>query len=351
MSENSGPKGAGKSKTPPPPPPKKSPPPPPPPPPKKSPPPPPPPPPKKSPPPPPPPPPPNTREDRVTPPPPPPKLSPPPPPPNTRENRVTPPPPPPPRSDSVQAAQDASAAAKRLAAEAKKYAEAGPNFKGVGVVPYLDKNGNVTPIKTGGSTTKPPPPPPPKKTTPEDPDVYLPPMPEIPEPNITEPVVPPVKIATRNVTDISSLVPQFNAEHIQKILFESMSAIELSRVERHDTIEGINQRYSIISNLSEIRKKYDMTKQLTIMDKFKPLTSIFTINIEDKIPQEDYFFLQGLNSTYKYLDENNEEFTREKGYYYIDTNGDLVIELINLERNQQVEILIDTNGTIYKVES
>jgi hypothetical protein len=33
------------------------------------------------------------------------------------------------------------------------------------------------------------------------------------------------------------------------------------------------------------------------------------------------------------------------------TNGDLVIELINLEKNQQVEVLIDTNGTIYKVES
>jgi hypothetical protein len=29
----------------------------------------------------------------------------------------------------------------------------------------------------------------------------------------------------------------------------------------------------------------------------------------------------------------------------------LVIELINLERNQQVEVQIDTNGTIYKVES
>jgi hypothetical protein len=29
----------------------------------------------------------------------------------------------------------------------------------------------------------------------------------------------------------------------------------------------------------------------------------------------------------------------------------LVVELINLERNQQVELLIDTNGTIYRVES
>lgn len=160
-----------------------------------------------------------------------------------------------------------------------------------------------------------------------------------------------VKTPTRNVTNISSLVPQFDAQYIQKILFENLSAIELSKVERHDTIEGINQRYSIISNLSEIRKKYEATKQLTIMDKFKPLTSIFTIDIENKIPQEDYIALQDLNATYKYLDENNGLIDREKGYWYIDTNGDLVIDLINIEKNQQIEVLIDTNGTIYKVES
>jgi hypothetical protein len=161
----------------------------------------------------------------------------------------------------------------------------------------------------------------------------------------------PIRIAQRNVFDISSLVPQFSPEHIAKILFENVSAIELSISERHDTIEGINQRYSIISNLSEVRKRYDAQKQLSIMDKFKPLTSIYTINIEDKIPQQDYIELEALDSTYQYLDENNQLVTREKGYYYIDKNGDLVIDLINLERNQQVEVYIDTNGTIYKVES
>ena len=176
------------------------------------------------------------------------------------------------------------------------------------------------------------------------------PMPPNPSPTSTGSASSVVRTPTRNVTEISSLVPQFDAEQIQKLLFENLSAIELSRVERHDTIEGINQKYSIISNLSEIRKKYEIIKQLTIMDKFKPLTSIYTINIQDKIPQEDYIELENLNSTYQYLDENNEVVTREKGYYYIDTNGDLVIELINLEKNQQVEIQIDTNGTIYKIE-
>lgn len=181
------------------------------------------------------------------------------------------------------------------------------------------------------------------------------PMPVMPSPNpigsIGRITPDPVRTPTRNVTEISSLVPQYNVEHIQKILFENLSAVELSRIEKHDTIQGINQRYSIISNLSEITKKYEIIKQLTIMEKFKPLTSIYTINIQDKIPQEDYIKLESLDSTYQYLDENNKIVTREKGYYYIDTNGDLVIELINLERNQQVEVLIDTNGTIYKVES
>lgn len=176
------------------------------------------------------------------------------------------------------------------------------------------------------------------------------PMPPNPSPTSTGSTSSAVRTPTRNVTDISSLVPQFDVEQIQKILFENLSAVELSKVERHDTIEGINQRYSIISNLSEIRKKYEATKQLTIMDKFKPLTSIYTINIQDKIPQEDYLALESLNLSYQYFDENNQLINREKGYYYIDTNGDLVIELINLERNQQVEVLIDTNGTIYKVE-
>ena len=260
-----------------------------------------------------------------------------------------------PKSDAVQAAQVQAAGIKySQAANERVLINSLPsltsNFKGVGVAPYLDKDGkvknlgNTTKIdKSGGPSGD-------GNIIPDDFDNSKPTMDSIPEATgNAAPAV--VRTPTRNVTDISSLVPQFDAEQIQKLLFENISAIELSKVERHDTIEGIDQKYSIISNLSEIRKKYDMVKQLTIMDKFKPLTSIFTINIEDKIPQEDYLKLENLDSSYQYLDENNNIVTRKKGYYYIDTNGDLVIELVNLEKNQQVEILIDTNGTIYKVES
>jgi hypothetical protein len=259
-----------------------------------------------------------------------------------------------PKSDAVQAAQKQAAGVKKSqAANQKAFKNSLPslnsNFKGTGVVPYLDKNGNVPsvgtqiknssgPSETGGRSNN-------------DYNDTNSQMDATPTPDSSLNISEPVRIATRNVTDISSLVPQFDAEQIQKLLFENISAIELSLVERHDTIEGINQRYSIISNLSEVRKKYDAGKQLSAMEKFKPLTSIYAINIQDKIPQEDYIILENLDSTYQYLDKDNQIVTRQKGYFYIDTNGDLVIELLNLERNQQVEVQIDTNGTIYKVES
>jgi len=264
------------------------------------------------------------------------------------------------KSDSVQAAQSQAKAIKKSqdaskAANEKAFKNSLPsltsNFKGVGIAPYLDKDGKVENVSTqinrgsgsSGSGSS-------DNNDYTDTNSQMNPNPE-PISEVISEESSPVRIAKRNVTDISSLVPQYDAEQIQKLLFENISAIELSIVERHDTIEGINQRYSIISNLSEVRKKYDAGKQLSAMDKVKPLTSIYALNIQDKIPQEDYIKLEKLDSTYQYLDENNQIITRQKGYYYIDTNGDLVIELINLEKNQQVEVLIDTNGTIYKVES
>lgn len=260
-----------------------------------------------------------------------------------------------PKSDTVQAARVESASKKSADANTKAFKNSLPSlnssFKGVGYIPPSGSKTEDPPKvipKSGGNSAKGG-----SGNTDEEFEPETPAMDPTPDPPTAGIMPAPetiVKTPTRNVTDISSLVPQYSAQQIQAILFENLSAVELSRIERHDTIEGIQQRYSIISNLSEIRSKYQQTKQLTIMDKFKPLTSVFTINIQDKIPQEDYILLENLNATYKFLDENNQLVDREKGYYYIDTNGDLVIELINIEKSQQVEVQIDTNGTIYKVE-
>jgi hypothetical protein len=160
-----------------------------------------------------------------------------------------------------------------------------------------------------------------------------------------------VKTPTRDVLNISSLLPQESSERIKSLLFEQFSAIELSNVLRHDTVQGINQNYLIVSNLSDITKRYETSRYLTNMDRSNPLDAIYPIDLSSKIPDRNYIVRNNLDQTYSYLDENDIEVTIEKGYIYIESNGDLVIELDNLEPSELVQIQIDTNGTMYKVES
>lgn len=160
-----------------------------------------------------------------------------------------------------------------------------------------------------------------------------------------------VKTPTRDVLNIASLLPTESPEKIKSLLFEQFSAIELSNVLRHDTVQGMNQDYLIVSNLSDITRRYEASRSLTVMDKDSPLESIFSIKLSYKIPDKNYILKNNLDRTYKYLDENNVLQEVEKGYIYIESNGDLVIELDNLEPSEIVQVQIDGNGTMYKVES
>lgn len=173
-------------------------------------------------------------------------------------------------------------------------------------------------------------------------------MPVIPSPQ-TASQLGVVKNPTRDITNLSSLIPEESAETITRLLFEQFSAVELSQILTSNTIDGVDQQYSIISNLSDIRRRYNTTKQLTIMDKLAPIDAVYAIDLISKIPGDDYILRNNLNNTYQYLDENDGLVTREKGNIYIDTNGDLIIEFDNIYSDEMVQIQIDQNGTIYEV--
>lgn len=208
----------------------------------------------------------------------------------------------------------------------------------------------VPPVINTGTTT----PGPKDDTIPTpDPDPYIPQMDPMPQP---EPAKPPgakdlgvVKNPSRDVTDIASLVPQADESTVARLLFEQFSAVELAQILTPRTIDGIEQQYSVISNLSDIRRRYNSTKQLTVMDKLAPISGVFGIDLNSKIPGDDYILRNNLDATYSYIDENNQQVTVEKGYIYIDTNGDLVIEFDNMTDDELVQVQIDTNGTIYEV--
>jgi hypothetical protein len=159
-----------------------------------------------------------------------------------------------------------------------------------------------------------------------------------------------VKTPSKDTLNISSLIPQESAQKISRMLFEELSAIELSIIERHDTIDGIRQQYAIISNLSEVRRKFDAKRSLTNIEKGSGL-SIYQIDLDSKIPDYNYLVTNGLTKEYSYLDESGVLTTIEKGFLYIDTNGDLIIELDNIYDGEQIQIQIDSSGTIYEVDN
>lgn len=176
----------------------------------------------------------------------------------------------------------------------------------------------------------------------------LPPPPPPPPSTIAASGYGAIKTPSKDTLNISSLIPQESAEKIKRLLFEELSAIELSIIERHDTIDGVRQQYAIISNLSEVRRRFNANKSLTNIEKGSQL-SVYQIDLDSKIPNQSYLIQNGLTEEYSYLNEDNVEVSVEKGFLYIDSNGDLVIELNNMYIGEQIQIQIDSNGTIYEV--
>ena len=156
--------------------------------------------------------------------------------------------------------------------------------------------------------------------------MFIQPMPEVS--TVTPPS--PVRLPSRDV--VSLVDPGIDSATIQNLLFENIGATELIKFTRHDTVDGINPYYDIISNLSDIKRKYDPASLISIQKPESSYFDVYTIKLDQKIPDQTY------------LDENN-----LSDYIYIDTNGDLVIELTNLASDEIIEVEIDTSGTIYEV--
>lgn len=126
---------------------------------------------------------------------------------------------------------------------------------------------------------------------------------------------------------------EYSLGSMTRLLFEQVGSIELINVARRDTIEGQNPYYSLISNLSSIRKNFNPTSLISRQRVNETIFDNYTINLDSKIPDQDY------------LDANNLE-----NFYYIASNGDLVIELDNLAEDERIEVEIAQSGTINLVD-
>ena len=152
-------------------------------------------------------------------------------------------------------------------------------------------------------------------------------------PEVGEVNTPPLSIKIPNKDNILSFdKANYNVAEITALVFEKLGAVELTKFTRTDTVDGINPYYNIISNLSSIKKEFDPSNLISSQKSDTSLYNAFSIKLENKIPGE------------KYLEDRSLE-----NYIYIDTSGNLVIELINITSDELVEVEIDTNGTIVEV--
>ena len=153
--------------------------------------------------------------------------------------------------------------------------------------------------------------------------------PPAPPPVVIQPPPPPVKTAPIDTVlfDDESLP----IEIMTDLIFENIGGHELINVARNDIVNGQQVSYQPIKNLSSIQQQYNPNNILSLQSTSDKYFANFSIKLENKIPDPG----TGPNGKHVYLD---------------DDTGNMIIEAINLESDEQIQVEITTSGTIYEAE-
>jgi hypothetical protein len=140
---------------------------------------------------------------------------------------------------------------------------------------------------------------------------------------------PSVKSATPDIIQFDDTSINDNAEIIVDLLFENIGGQELLTIARYDTVNGQDVKYQPIKNLKIIQEEYNPNNLVRVQDTSDKYFANFPIKLDSKVPSIG----NGPAGSNVYLDDSNS----------------LVLEFINLEADEQVDIQITINGTIYEV--
>ena len=145
-------------------------------------------------------------------------------------------------------------------------------------------------------------------------------------------------LSTSNVNHIKAATPDIILfedddqliNEMATLYFEDLSAQELISISRNDTINGQDISYEPIKNIKSLQQQYNPNNILGLQKTSDQYFSGFSINFDEKTPNKG----NGLN------DAN----------VYVDGQGNLVIEAIGLNDDEQIEVELSTSGTIYIVQ-
>lgn len=165
----------------------------------------------------------------------------------------------------------------------------------------------------------------------------------VPAPTISITATPPAPAIinvnlSSTTTAIKTATPDivlFNEEDVDidevfDLIFENIGGQELINISRSDIINGQKISYQPIKNLSSIQQRYNSNNIVSLQQTSDKYFAGFSIKLEDKVPNEG----NGENGENIYIDE---------------ITGDLIIELVNLNNDEQIETEITLSGTIYEI--
>jgi len=118
-------------------------------------------------------------------------------------------------------------------------------------------------------------------------------------------------------------------EIMTDLIFEDIGGHELLSISRNDIINGQQVSYSPIKNLGLIQQRYNPNNILKLQLTSDTYFANFAIKFEEKVPLEG----NGPNGENVYIEEET---------------GDLIIETVNMNNDEQIQIEIAINGTIYE---
>jgi hypothetical protein len=120
-------------------------------------------------------------------------------------------------------------------------------------------------------------------------------------------------------------------EIMADLIFEDIGGHELINIARNDIINGQQISYNPIKNLGLIQQKYNPNNILGLQATSEKYFANFPIKFEEKVPIEG----NGPNGSNVYFD---------------DVTGDLIIEGVNLNKDELFEVEVSLNGTIYEAD-
>jgi hypothetical protein len=118
-------------------------------------------------------------------------------------------------------------------------------------------------------------------------------------------------------------------ELMYDLIFEEIGGQELISIARNDTVNGQEIIYQIIKNLNSIQQEYNPNNIVSLQGTSDKYFQNFPIKFDDKVPNEP----TGPGGAHVYIDP---------------AAGNLIIEAINLQSDEQIELEITISGTIYE---